>query len=360
MNPMENTVEVVDVERRFGGTLAVCGATFAVPANAIFSIVGPSGSGKTTLLKMIAHVLEPDAGTITLQADGKALPITEVVMVWQSLALFPHLNVRENIEFGLKVRGKGKAERAETVENLLQSVGLASFEKRSIKGLSGGEQQRVALARALAVKPRVLLLDEPLEGLDQHLRRDIIALIRKIHQDVKLTIVMVTHDQTEALSLSSHLAVINEGRIEQYGELHDVLNHPKTGFVARFLGKRNVLEGLVESIKGREVLIAIGDTKFRGMVPGWCDSNEFNVGSNVYYVVERRKVAVGDKKENCLHGNVSEFLFDGSLLSVRVSTNPVGPFWADLILDDRLMQPGDSIVLGWNTSDAYVLPKKST
>ena len=360
MDTVANAIEVVNVEKRFAGTLALHGVSFSVPANAIFSIVGPSGSGKTTLLKMIAEVTKADGGAIKLQADGNTMPIQDVVMVWQSLALFPHLNVAENIEFGLKVQRKTKEERSVVVKNLLQSVGLAGFEKRRINGLSGGEQQRVALARAIAVKPRVLLLDEPLEGMDQHLRREIINLIRKIHQEENLTIVMVTHNQTEALSLSSHIAVINKGRIEQHGTLSAVLEQPKTGFVARFLGKRNVLEGQVKAVEGCRVLVAFGDVEYWGAIADWCNGKQLKTGSEVYYIVDRRKVVVDDKRENSLRGEVAEFLFDGSLLSIRISRNPLGPFWADLIPDEKLIQPYDSITLSWNIGDAYVLPRQSS
>jgi putative spermidine/putrescine transport system ATP-binding protein len=234
------------IVKRFGDFTAVDGIDLEVREGEFFSMLGPSGSGKTTCLRMIAGFERPTAGTIFLGGhDVSGLPpfAREVNTVFQDYALFPHMSVAENVEYGLLVQKLAKAARHERALEALRMVRLDGFEDRKPAALSGGQRQRVALARALVLRPKVLLLDEPLGALDLKLRQAMQVELKEIQQRVGLTFVYVTHDQEEALTMSDRLAVFSHGRIEQVGTPAEVYEQPATGFVAGFVGVSNVLEG---------------------------------------------------------------------------------------------------------------------
>jgi putative spermidine/putrescine transport system ATP-binding protein len=239
-------VRLVGVRKRFGDVVAVDGVDLEVREGEFFSMLGPSGSGKTTCLRMIAGFEAPTEGHIELGGrDVTDLPPYErdVNTVFQDYALFPHMSVQENVEYGLKVKKVPRAERGQRATDALAMVQLAAFAERKPSQLSGGQRQRVALARALVNRPRVLLLDEPLGALDLKLRQAMQIELKEIQQRVGLTFVYVTHDQEEALTMSDRLAVFSHGRIEQVGTPAEVYERPETGFVAGFVGVSNVLEG---------------------------------------------------------------------------------------------------------------------
>jgi putative spermidine/putrescine transport system ATP-binding protein len=241
-----SAISLEDVVKRFGDVVAVDGVTLDVSAGEFFSLLGPSGSGKTTCLRMIAGFELPTSGRILLAGrDVSDLPPfeREVNTVFQDYALFPHMTVAQNVGYGLMVRKTPKDERIKRVADALEMVRLEQMGSRKPGQLSGGQRQRVALARSLVLRPKVLLLDEPLGALDLKLRQAMQIELKEIQQEVRLTFVYVTHDQEEALTMSDRLAVFNQGKVEQVGSPAEVYERPATAFVAGFIGVSNVLEG---------------------------------------------------------------------------------------------------------------------
>jgi putative spermidine/putrescine transport system ATP-binding protein len=251
-------VELIDLRKEFGDVTAVDGVHLVVGEGEFFSLLGPSGSGKTTVLRMIAGFELPTAGTVLLRGDDvtrKAPYDRDVNTVFQDYALFPHMSVQQNVEYGLKVKGVGKARRREAAGQMLDAVRLGQFGSRKPNQLSGGQRQRVALARALVNKPKVLLLDEPLGALDLKLREEMQVELKSIQRDVGITFVFVTHDQGEALSMSNRIAVFNQGRLEQVGTPREIYDHPATAFVAGFVGTSNLISA---EMAGRLTGAAVG------------------------------------------------------------------------------------------------------
>ena len=244
------------VSKSFGPVIAVDDVSVTIEPGEFITLLGPSGSGKTTTLMMIAGFDHPSAGEIYI--DGT--PIVGVPpyrrgigMVFQNYALFPHLTVAENVAFALKQRSVAKPEIVGRVAETLDIVRLRGYEARYPRQLSGGQQQRVALARAIIFHPRVLLMDEPLSALDKQLREELQLEMKRLHQQLGITFIYVTHDQREALIMSDRIAVMNQGRIEQAGSPSDLYDRPATRFVAGFIGESNFLEGEVAGLQGRDV-----------------------------------------------------------------------------------------------------------
>ena len=267
----EIAVRLEGVRKRFGGVMAVDGVTLDVRQGEFFSVLGPSGSGKTTCLRMIAGFELPTDGRVLLRGrDVTRLPPYErdVNTVFQDYALFPHMTVGENVEYGLQVKGVARTERHRRVADALRMVRLEGFERRRPAQLSGGQRQRVALARALVNQPAVLLLDEPLGALDLKLRQQMQIELKAIQQRVGLTFIYVTHDQEEALTMSDRLAVMNAGRIEQVGSPAEVYEGPETPFVAGFVGISNILSGeSARAITGSDRRFTIRPEKIRMAEP---------------------------------------------------------------------------------------------
>ena len=243
---MTLAVQFTNVSRLFGEVKAVDRVSIDIQDGEFFSMLGPSGSGKTTCLRLIAGFEQPSAGSIRIHGEEAAgLPPYErdVNTVFQDYALFPHMNVLDNVAYGLKVKGVGKSERNSRAEEALAMVALGGYGQRKPVQLSGGQRQRVALARALVNRPRVLLLDEPLGALDLKLREQMQSELKKLQRQLGITFIFVTHDQTEALSMSDRVAVFNKGRIEQVDSPRNLYMKPATTFVAEFVGTSNVLRG---------------------------------------------------------------------------------------------------------------------
>ena len=261
-------VHVSGVTKRFGKTVALDDISLQVRRGELMTLLGPSGCGKTTLLNLIAGFLEPDGGEIVI--DGQQitdLPAyrREIGIMFQSYALFPHMTVAANVGYGLKMRRLPKSEIARRVAEALALVKLQGLEDRKPSQLSGGQQQRVALARAIVIRPKVLLLDEPFSALDRNLRASMQVEIKDIQRKVGLTTIFVTHDQSEALSLSDRIAVIADGRIRQLGAPDEIYRRPADRFVASFVGDVNVLHGRIEHIGEDVATIAVGSVT--AMVP---------------------------------------------------------------------------------------------
>jgi putative spermidine/putrescine transport system ATP-binding protein len=250
-------LELDGLTKRFGTHAAVDGLSLAVEKGEFVSLLGPSGCGKTTTLQLIAGFVEPTSGAVRL--EGRDLLAVKPArrglgIVFQSYALFPHMTVAENVAFGLEMQGVAAVERARRVGETLELVGLAAFAGRFPRQLSGGQQQRVALARALVIRPRILLLDEPLSNLDAKLREEMQIELRQIQRTLGTTTMLVTHDQAEAMALSDRLVVMNHGRAEQVGPPHEAYERPATPFVASFLGKTNLVKG--STVRPERILFA--------------------------------------------------------------------------------------------------------
>ncbi len=244
MSESTPAIRLVGLRRAFGDVVAVDDIDLTIGDGEFFSMLGPSGSGKTTVLRLIAGFEQPDAGAILLHGRdvaGLAPYDRDVNTVFQDYALFPHMTVQENVEYGLRVKGVGKAERRARATEMLATVRLGDYGSRRPTQLSGGQRQRVALARALVNRPKVLLLDEPLGALDLKLREEMQVELKLIQREVGITFVFVTHDQGEALSMSDRIAVFNHGRVEQVGNPREIYERPATSFVATFVGTSNVL-----------------------------------------------------------------------------------------------------------------------
>jgi len=250
------------VTKTFGETIAVDDISFEIPRGAFATLLGPSGCGKTTTLRMIAGFYDPDRGDIVLGGRRiNELPAHRrgTAMVFQDYALFPHMTVRDNVGYGLRVAKVSKEERERRVNETLEFVGLGKLGDRWPNQLSGGQQQRVAVARALVLRPEILLLDEPLSNLDAKLRVQLRYELRALQQQLKMTFVYVTHDQDEALSLSDWIAVMNAGKVEQAGTPWEIYYHPRTSFLADFVGAVNLVPGTVREARGDDVVVAFGE-----------------------------------------------------------------------------------------------------
>lgn len=267
-------ITIDGLSKRFGETVALDGLELRVEPGEIFFLLGPSGCGKTTLLRAIAGFCEPDAGSIRFgDEEVTAVPAhrRNTGMVFQSYALWPHLTVEQNVAFGLEERGVPRQETAARVAEVLAAVRMEAYRARKIAQLSGGQQQRVALARALVVRPRCLLLDEPLSNLDAKLRGEMRGEIRRICKEFGLTAIYVTHDQKEALSVGDRLAVLDQGRIQQVGTPPEVYRRPVSRLVADFIGDTNFLAGTVARANGTGARVLTDLGAFDGIItrPGW-------------------------------------------------------------------------------------------
>jgi sulfate transport system ATP-binding protein len=257
------------VTKRFGSYVALDNVSLAIASGSLTAILGPSGSGKSTLLRVIAGLEEPDEGDISIlgeEATGLPPQKRGVGFVFQHYAAFKHLTVRNNVAFGLTIRKRPKAEINAKVDELLKLVQLGGFADRYPSQLSGGQRQRMALARALAVEPRVLLLDEPFGALDARVRKELRAWLRRLHEEVPVTTVLVTHDQEEAMEVADRVAVMNEGRIEQTGKPRDLYEHPANEFVMTFVGPVNRLGDAYHRPHDLEVRLDANGTTQEAMI----------------------------------------------------------------------------------------------
>ncbi|NCW30159.1 MAG: ABC transporter ATP-binding protein [Alphaproteobacteria bacterium] len=260
MNQSNNHLELIDLEKHYGDTVAVRGINLSLPENTYCCLLGPSGCGKTSLLRMIAGHEDITSGAVfldNLDISNEPPAARSTSMMFQSYALFPHLKVIDNVAFALKIMGVGKTERHARAMELLESVQLHTMSQRYPSQLSGGQQQRVALARALITKPKLLLLDEPLSALDPFLRIEMRSELKLLQRQLGITFVHVTHSQEEAMALADVILVMNDGKVEQKGSPIEIFTKPRNAFVARFIGGHNVIEGEGRPISIREDRIKV-------------------------------------------------------------------------------------------------------
>jgi spermidine/putrescine transport system ATP-binding protein len=261
----EVSLELKEIKKSFTeGEAVLDNISLEISKGEFITLLGSSGCGKTTTLRIIAGLEQPDAGSVWL--DGREVTGLEpnqrdVNTVFQNYALFPHMNVAENIGYGLKLKKVPKSEIKKKVSQMLELVQLEGYEKRKPSELSGGQKQRVAIARALVNNPKVLLLDEPLGALDLQLRRAMQIELKHLQKKLGITFIYITHDQEEAINMSDRIAVMRDGRIEQIGTPDEIYNHPKTSYVATFVGNANILHGVAESIQGQNAIVKIGNDK---------------------------------------------------------------------------------------------------
>jgi putative spermidine/putrescine transport system ATP-binding protein/spermidine/putrescine transport system ATP-binding protein len=345
-------VRLTGVRKSFGAVVAVNDVTLDIDRGTILSLLGPSGCGKTTTLRLIAGFEQPDTGDVYIRGKRvTAIPPyrRDFSMVFQSYALFPHLNVADNVAFGLRMRRIPSNDRAAAVKNALELVKLGAYADRHPRQLSGGQQQRVALARAIVVKPAVLLLDEPLGALDKMLREEMQVELRNLQQRLGITALFVTHDQEEALTLSDRVAVMRGGVIEQIGAPREIYDRPRSEFVAGFLGASNFLDGMVVA---RNAETAVVETP-AGRVPVMVEAAA--VGDKVRIAIRPERVRLTDAQGDGLparirnivyRGPATHFYMDsaaGSLLSYR--QNAAADDWSI----------GDEVRCTWDAASAVVV-----
>ena len=356
-----NGLRLERLSKNFGEFIAVEDVNLHIRRGEFLTILGPSGSGKTTLLMIIAGFLEATTGDI--QFDGLSIMSLRPEkrnfgMVFQGYALFPHMTVRQNIAYPLEVRKGARDEIVKRVDEMLELVQLETFGDRLPRQLSGGQQQRVALARALIFDPLVLLLDEPLGALDKKLRSNVQTQLKHLHRKVGKTFVYVTHDQEEALSMSDRVVIMNHGRVVQVGSPQELYERPSTVFASKFIGKSNILRGVVNQVDGNEVLYAIADKYFQQLV-----SNEkFSKNDEIILALrpEKIKIArckVASNEVNILVGRIIDITYFGSTISVNVETDSVGEFIVDVQAwnNQETLEEGQEILLTWSPDAAFTV-----
>ena len=345
--PKKNIVELKNITVKFDGETILDDMSLSIGDGEFVTLLGSSGCGKTTTLRLIAGFLEPDAGEVFFDSksmNGVPAYKREVNTIFQRYALFPNYNVFENIAYGLRVRHVPEAEIKERVQEMLTLVNLEGFGKRSITKLSGGQQQRVAIARALILKPKVLLLDEPLAALDLKLRKDMQQELKNIQKALGITFVFVTHDQEEALSMSDTVVVMNEGKIQQIGSPIDIYNEPENAFVADFIGESNILDGVMKA----DYRAAFSGKTFDCLDSGFAPNEPVDI------VVRPEDVDIVAPEKGMLQGIVTSVTFLGVHFEIIVD---IGGFkWMIQTTDEH--HEGDTVGL-FIEPDAIHVMKKS-
>jgi len=343
-----SAVSLQELTRVYGTVRAVDHVNLDIADGEFFSLLGPSGSGKTTTLRLIAGFERPTSGRILLHgADVSHTPPfdRDVNTVFQDYALFPHLDVAGNVEYGLRVRHVKGRERRRRVAEALDVVRLNGFEKRRVNAMSGGQQQRVALARALVNRPRVLLLDEPLGALDAKLRDEMQLELKKIQREVDITFIFVTHDQAEAFAMSDRVAVFNDGRVQQVGRPEDIYEDPATAFVAGFVGVSNILDGaLSERLLGKQGTYLLRPEKVLLSRAG------------------EPEPAAGTRA--CLRAVVEEITYQGPVTRIVAAAEGAHRFVVsrqnvERVSSEPPIREGEQVVLSWDPAAAVALPKSA-
>ncbi len=342
----KNIISLSNVSVTYGSEEVLKNISLDIRDKEFVTLLGPSGCGKTTTLRIIGGFLTPNGGTVTF--DGKKINNVppykrNINTVFQKYALFPHLNVYENIAFGLKIKKVGRSETEKRVSQMLEMVNLKGFEERNISQLSGGQQQRVAIARALVNHPKVLLLDEPLGALDLKLRKEMQRELKKIQQQLEITFIYVTHDQEEALVMSDTVVVMNHGNIQQIGTPVDIYNEPVNAFVADFIGESNIMDGIM--VCDRRVRLFGMDFE--------CVDEGFGEMKPVDVVIRPEDIRIVSPENSRLTGTVESVIFKGVHYEMSVRTKDY--LW--LVHSTKAAQAGTSVGMVFDPYDIQIMNK---
>ena len=363
----ESVVEFDDVSRLFGDTVALDSVSFDVRQGEFFSIIGPSGSGKTTTVRMIAGLDAPTRGTVKLFGkDVAAVPPHQrgTPMVFQSYALFPHLNIRDNVAYGLRMRGVSKPERRSRADDLLTLVGLEGLGDRRPEQLSGGQQQRVALARAIATEPRVVLLDEALGALDAALRIEMQVELKRLQKELACSFIHVTHDQSEAIAMADRILVLHDGRPEQIGTPAEVFARPKTRFVAGFVGQNNLMDATPTEATDdglHRVRTALGEFLARG---SGGDPVVLEEPATLIVRADALRRVTPQQTPNHFKGTIAGARYSGTTVTFLVKAadgteyrmeEPESLSHEESRNGGDRLRIGDEVLVGWDADHAYLM-----
>ena len=343
---MKNIIELKNISIAFDGDQVLDNLNLDIRDGEFITFLGPSGCGKTTTLRIIGGFVEPDSGDVMFDSqkiNGVPAYKRQVNTIFQRYALFPHLNVYENVAFGLRVSKTPKEEIDQKVTEMLKTVNLSGFERRRVSSLSGGQQQRVAIARALVNSPKVLLLDEPLGALDLKLRKDMQNELKSIHDKMGITFIFVTHDQEEALSMSDRIVVMDLGKIQQIGTPTDIYNEPQNAFVADFIGESNIIDGIMV----KDGLVKICGKEFE------CVDSGFATNEPVDVVIRPEDVDVVSTEDGILTGTVTAITFKGVHYEIIVDIQ--GFKWMIQSTDSSAV--GDVIGISVRPDEIHIMKK---
>lgn len=346
----ERIIHLNNINKSFGTNHIVKDLSLEVFKGEFLTLLGPSGCGKTTTLRMIGGFEAPNSGQVFI--NGEDVTYTppnkrDVNTVFQNYALFPHMTVKENVEYGMKMKKIQKNERLERVNKVLKMVQMESFASRKPKEMSGGQQQRIAVARAIVNNPSVLLLDEPLGALDLKLRKEMQLELKHLQKSLGMTFIYVTHDQEEALTMSDRIAVMNDGRIDQLDTPESIYNHPKTVFIADFIGETNLLKGRVEGFNGDDPIIELFGYKFKA------NKNEnFKPNEHVNVSIRPENLVIS-KEDTYFKGVVKEVLFAGSVRKLVVEIHN-GEEVVVMLKDDNKYSLGEEVGIAWERTPVII------
>lgn len=359
-----SAVLLQNVVKRFGDMVAVDGINLEIDEGDFVAFIGPSGCGKTTTLRIMAGLEEPSAGQVFIR--GKQMNDVkpwerDTPMVWQNFALFPFLSVAKNVEFALRMKGVEKAKRGPRVQHWLDMVGIGNLAQRSIGQLSGGQKQRVALARALVTEPSLLLLDEPLGSLDAHLRVHMQGELRRLQQELGITFIYVTHNQSEALAMANRVIIMDEGRIQQIGPPQDVYRAPLNRFVAEFVGTNNILSGEVDDVHDGVISVRtpLGQVKAR---PGKGPTPTQGQPITLVISADRIDVITGDQPpgRNTVTGRLIGEEFVGAVVTLFLELPDGTEFRVQKQqheIERIQLRHGEQATIAWAPESTYILPE---
>ena len=347
-----SNLQLSNIGKSYGATTALSGVSLDVASGEFICLLGESGCGKTTLLRIIAGLVQHDQGEIRLNGnDLSAVPCHErnIGMVFQSLALFPHLNVSDNITYGQKMRGVAKEERQKSATQLLETVGLSGFGERQVASLSGGQRQRVAIARALSLEPQLFLMDEPFSALDAGLRDHLQIEVRKLQQNLGVTTVFVTHDQREAMALADRSVILNKGKIEQAATPAEIYRYPQTRFVAEFIGNNNLLD----------VVIDTGSVRFNDTDIGAPQGSTAELSGEQTLAIRPEAISLRSDVDNKqgLRGRIILQRQVGALIEREIDVAGTIIRQTEFQNTAQVLENGAEVALSWDWSQVWVLPQ---